>query len=183
MKAIAAVAIARKFTVEETISAGFTTSVIVLFFSVTGLLEWFTRVIPTPVVKGIQVGAGLSLVLSAGSSLLQPLSWTTPNAFDNLLWAIFAFLALLATQRSPRIPYALLIFLLGLIFSFVLTGSQNLPAFQTWHPKTLMPSWRDFKVGALDAGLGQVPLTTLNSIIAVSSPFHFLVQSRGGPDI
>jgi hypothetical protein len=119
-------------------------------------------------VKGIQVGAGLSLVLSAGSSLLQKLGWTTPNAFDNLLWAIFAFLALLMTQRSPKVPYALLIFVLGLVFSICIAGAGNLPAFRIWHPSVFVPTWADFKIGALDAGLGQIPLTTLNSIIAVS---------------
>lgn len=137
-------------------------------FSATGLLNWFTRAIPTPVVKGIQVGAGLSLVLSAGTSLLQPLGWTTPNAGDNLIWAIFAFFALLSTQKSPRIPYALVIFVLGLIISFIITGTNHLPSISLWHPSIYVPTWADFKVGALDAGLGQIPLTTLNSVIAVS---------------
>jgi len=31
----------------------------------------------------------------------------------------------------------------------------------------MVPDWASFKTGALDAGLGQLPLTTLNSIIAV----------------
>ncbi|RFU36087.1 hypothetical protein B7463_g180, partial [Scytalidium lignicola] len=31
-----------------------------------------------------------------------------------------------------------------------------------------VPDSRDFRIGAIDAGLGQIPLTTLNSIIAVS---------------
>ncbi|KAH7350756.1 sulfate transporter-like protein [Rhexocercosporidium sp. MPI-PUGE-AT-0058] len=168
MKAIAAVALARKFSIEETISAGFTTSGFVFLFSVTGLLKWFTRVIPTPVVKGIQVGAGLSLVLSAGSSLLQPLGWTTPNTEDNLLWALFAFVALLVTQKMQKVPYALLIFLLGLVLSLFTAGARDLPSFRLWHPTTSVPSWTDFKTGALDAGLGQIPLTTLNSVIAVT---------------
>jgi MFS superfamily sulfate permease-like transporter len=124
-------------------------------------------VIPTPVVKGIQVGAGLSLVISAGTSLLQPLGWSQPSAADNLPWAIFAFLSLLLTQGSPRVPYALLIFLLGLLLSFTLAGSANLPSFQLWRPHFILPSWPAFRTGALDAGLGQIPLTTLNSIIAV----------------
>lgn len=132
------------------------------------MLKWFTRVIPTPVVKGIQVGAGLSLVLSAGSSLLQPLGWTKPNWGDNLVWALFAFVALLLTQKMPRVPYALLIFILGLILSVCIGGLDKLPSFSAWHPRTYVPSWRQFSTGALDAGLGQVPLTTLNSIIAVS---------------
>jgi len=168
MKAIAAVAIARRFSIEETVSAGFTTSGFVFLFSVTGLLRWFTRVIPTPVVKGIQVGAGLSLVLSAGGSLLQPLGWTTPNAKDNLLWALFAFIALLATQKMQKVPYALLIFILGLVLSLFTAGAHNLPSFRVWHPTTFVPSWAAFKTGALDAGLGQIPLTTLNSVIAVT---------------
>ena len=124
--------------------------------------------IPTPVVKGIQVGAGLSLVLSAGTTLLQPLGWTTPNAGDNLIWAIFAFLALILTQRTTHIPYALLVFLLGLGLSFFVAGRSNLPSFEIWQPGTYVPSWMDFKKGALEAGLGQIPLTTLNSIIAVT---------------
>ena len=124
--------------------------------------------IPTPVVKGIQVGAGLSLVLSAGSSLLQPLGWTTPNAEDNLLWALFAFIALLATQKMQKVPYALLIFILGLVLSLFTAGARNFPAFRVWHPTTFVPSWAAFKTGALDAGLGQIPLTTLNSVIAVT---------------
>ncbi|KAH8760832.1 sulfate transporter-like protein [Hyaloscypha sp. PMI_1271] len=168
MKAIAAVAIARNFSVEETVSAGFTTAGFVFIFSVTGMLRWFTHVIPTPVVKGIQVGAGLSLVLSAGTSLLQPLGWTTPNFADNLIWALFAFIALLLTQKTPKVPYALLIFILGLVLSLLIAGSHNLPSFKIWHPRTFVPDWAAFKTGALDAGLGQIPLTTLNSIIAVS---------------
>lgn len=132
------------------------------------MLQWFTLAIPTPVVKGIQVGAGLSLVLSAGSTLLQPLGWTTPNAGDNLLWALFAFLLLLTTQTVPRFPYALLVFLLGLGISIFIAGLHNLPSFALWHPQTFLPSWSAFRTGALDAGLGQIPLTTLNSIIAVS---------------
>ncbi|KAH8592775.1 sulfate transporter-like protein [Bisporella sp. PMI_857] len=168
MKAIAAVAIARKFTIEEIISAGFTTSAVVLIFSITGLLRWFTHVIPTPVVKGIQVGAGLSLVISAGSSLLQPLGWLTPSSTDNLFWAIFAFLALLLTIQFPKLPYALLIFLLGLLLSLIVTSRANVPSFRLWHPRVYIPSGEAFQSGALNAGIGQIPLTTLNSIIAVS---------------
>lgn len=124
--------------------------------------------IPIPVVKGIQVGAGLSLVISAGSSLLQPLGWVKPRAGDNLAWAIFAFAALLITQRFSRVPYALLIFLLGLVLSLLIAGRDHIPSFKLWSPHVYVPSWTDFRTGALDAGLGQIPLTTLNSVIAVS---------------
>lgn len=35
-------------------------------------------------------------------------------------------------------------------------------------PRLLRPSWPDFKTGALRGGLPQLPLTTLNSVIAVT---------------
>lgn len=114
------------------------------------------------------MGAGLSLLLSAGTTLLQPLGWTAPNAGDNLIWALFAFLALVVTQRTARFPYALLVFAFGLVLSFFIAGRTNLPSFEIWHPVTFLPSRIDFKRGALEAGFGQIPLTTLNSIIAVT---------------
>ncbi|KAH8820963.1 hypothetical protein F5884DRAFT_661400 [Xylogone sp. PMI_703] len=167
MKAIAAVGIARKFTIHEIISAGFTVSGVVFLFSITGLLRRFTQIIPIPVVKGIQVGAGLSLVLTAGSSLLKPLGWTSPSSLDNLIWGLLAFLLLLFAQKSARFPYALILFLLGILFS-VFLGRSNLPSYKIWNPNIYIPSLQDFQVGAIDAGLGQIPLTTLNSIIAVT---------------
>src|SRR5204863_5215451 len=69
-------------------------------------------------------------------------------------------------------PYALIVFVLGLVFSFALLlsfhkGERNLPSFGIWHPRLIVPKGLDWRVGAVDAGIGQIPLTTLNSIIAV----------------
>jgi hypothetical protein len=168
LKAIAAVSISRSFSIAETMCAGFFVSGVVLVFSITGLLQWFTHSIPIPVIKGIQVGAGFSLVLSAGSSLLQPLGWTSPSWADNLLWALFAFIVLIATQQHWRFPYAIVMFTLAIILALCVTESGGLPSLKIWRPYVVVPSWADLRVGAVDAGFGQVPLTTLNSIVAVS---------------
>jgi hypothetical protein len=171
MKAIAAVAILKSLTAGQTAAAGLFVSTCILLFSVTGLLTWFTRVIPIPVVKGIQVGAGLSLILAAGGKALASLSWTAPSWLDNYLWMILAFIALFATNLRPRTPYALIVFLLGIGFAIVqVAGGQHgeWPGFRAWHPYTQAPSGSEWKAGILDAGVGQLPLTTLNSIIAVT---------------
>ncbi|KAJ9603945.1 hypothetical protein H2200_011467 [Cladophialophora chaetospira] len=170
MKAIAAVVIFNQLTAGETAAAGIFVSSCILFFSVSGLLTWSTRCIPIPVVKGIQVGAGLSLIIAAGENALFWLSWTTPNWADNYLWMALAFLGLFAVNLRPRTPYALIVFLVGIVIAMirVVRKGHNLPGFRLWRPYVQAPSGNEWKTGILDAGVGQLPLTTLNSIVAVT---------------
>lgn len=179
MKAIAAVALAQKFSKEEIASAGIFVAGAIGVLSLTGLVRWFTNRIPIPVVKGIQLGTGLSLILSAGN--LYPSS--TPGSSASLLNAavlLLCFLALLATSTFRRVPYALIILLLGIIFvGFADLISDDpgaegysIPHVKFWHPQAFVPSWYSFQKGILEAGIGQLPLTTLNSVIAVA----FLAQ-------
>lgn len=154
------------------LAAGQWVGAAVLVMSVTGLLRWAVSVVPIPVVKGIQLGAGLSLIIGAGASLLQPLHWVHP-VLDNRLWALFAFLALIVTQRLPRFPYAFVFFVLAIAFALivVLTSHHRLPWFHVWNPHFIMPSWLGShgSAPALWMAVGQLPLTTLNSIIAVAA--------------
>lgn len=173
MKAIAAVAMAQDFSKAEIASAGIFVAAAIGFLSITGLIHWFTNKIPIPIVKGIQVGTGLSLIISAGN--LYPHS---DRAGTNTLVLTFAFLGLLASSTFRRVPYALIILLVGII-SVISTdwlypgwGEDFRPDFSVWHPHTFVPSAREFGKGTLEAGIGQLPLTTLNSVIAVA----FLAQ-------
>ncbi|KPM33951.1 hypothetical protein AK830_g12621 [Neonectria ditissima] len=187
MKAIAAAAISGRGDPAMAVvtAAGQWVGAAVLVMSVTGILRGVVAVVPIPVVKGIQLGAGLSLILGAGTSLLQPLHWIHP-ALDNRIWAIVAFLALIGTQKLPRFPYALFFFLLALLLAFVqvLASEHSLPWFHVWRPRFVMPRW----VGATDSpalwmAIGQLPLTTLNSIIAVSALSHDLLPSIPTPSV
>ncbi|KAG5927867.1 hypothetical protein E4U42_001664 [Claviceps africana] len=173
MKAIASAALSRRQgqSLGVVIAAGQWVGAAVLLMSITGLLQWATTAVPIPVIKGIQLGAGLSLIIGAGSSLLMPLDWVHP-VLDNRIWALFAFLVLLATQRLHRFPYALVFFVLAIVFACVAVhmGSRRLPWFHIWTPHYVLPTW----IGAQDStalwmAVGQLPLTTLNSIVAVNA--------------
>ena len=171
MKAIASIAISQGFNKEETAAAGLTMGIAVFLLSATGLLRWLNKVVPVPVVKGIQVGAGLSLVISAGSSMLKPLGWAQP-VYDNRIWAIAAFILLVIAALVPRLPYALVVFIFGLVMAAAVvptSHSDRDPYPGIWHPSTLVPSGKAWRVGAIDAAIPQLPLTTLNSILAVCS--------------
>ena len=168
MKAIAAVAIARSFNNGTIAAAGIFVGACIFVFSVTGLLHWFADVIPIPVIKGIQVGAGLSLVIASCGNILSSLGWVGPSWADNRIWAIAAFVFLVITNVYRRVPYALVVFMLGIVFAIIRSALvADLPSLAFWHPYTVVPSPGQWSVGALDAGIGQIPLTTLNSIIAV----------------
>ncbi|CAK7199007.1 hypothetical protein SEUCBS139899_001675 [Sporothrix eucalyptigena] len=183
MKAIAAAAIAEGASLRDTVAAGALVSAAVLLLAVTGLLRRLADVVPVPVVKGIQLGAGLSLVISAGSgSLLGNLGWFEhPSVFDNRLWALAAFIGLVLTQRmapssTPSghaggplfLPYALVVFVVGLVISIVVSALHaHLPHFHIWHPHIVLPHWLDSHAWAM--AIAQLPLTTLNSVVAVSA--------------
>lgn len=156
----------------------------VLFMSVTGILRAVVAFVPIPVVRGIQVGAGLSLIIGAGSSMLKPLHWLHP-VLDNRIWAVVAFLVLIATQKLPRFPYALFFFLLALGFAFVqaVASDHDLPWFHVWTPHLVMPRWFAHNSSALWMAIGQLPLTTLNSIIAVCALSQDLLPGIPAPSV
>ncbi|GKT50923.1 molybdate transporter 1 [Colletotrichum spaethianum] len=189
MKAIAAAAISRPEygSIRTVMAAGQWVSLAVLVMSLTGLIRWVTKNVPVPVVKGIQLGAGLSLVMAAGSSLLRDLHWTHP-VVDNRLWALAAFLVLIFTQRLPRFPYALCVFALSLVFAFIaiLTehgGSHGLGVSGVWEPRWFRWDLDWFKYKPLSMAIGQLPLTTLNSVIAVSALAADLLPDMPTPSV
>ncbi|CAI7581746.1 unnamed protein product [Penicillium discolor] len=171
MKAIAAVAIARSFSNGTIAAAGIFVGACILVFSLT-------------VIKGIQVGAGLSLIIAACSSMLHPLGWISPSWADNRIWAVAAFVALLLTNIYRRVPYALAVLVLGLVFAIIRTVlAGHMPSFEVWHPFALVPTPLEWRVGAVDAGIGQIPLTTLNSIVAVVHLANDLLPDVRTPSI
>jgi len=183
MKAIAAVAIAKnmhsgyqqEFGAGELASAGLFVASVVALLSLTGALQWFTRTIPVPVVKGIQVGAGISLAMSAWGKLDLASDWVSMTG-GAILLTVLLYLAM-----SSRLPFTLLLVSTLAILAIVIAtmnwiadGSSPVNSadgyfFSLWSPFLSVPEPSAFLRGALNAGLGQIPLTTLNSIVAVVS--------------
>ncbi len=180
MKAIAAVALTEGLTVPQILAAGATVSVFVLILGLTGLIDVLHRAIPKSVVRGLQLALGLSL-LGKGLMLVKGTGvWLAP---DSYVTGMLAALLVLALFFSRRFPAALLLLAAGLglaafshpgIFESVRLGFY-LP---TWQP----PAWADFVSAFPKAALPQIPLTTLNSVIAVCAlSLDLFPQSRVTP--
>ncbi len=164
-------------------AAGSVTAGLVLILSITGLLRLVTRIIPIPVIKGIQFGAGLSLVISAGSSLLQKLSPAWDQPLDNHVWAFAAFLFLILTQRRTRFPFALIVFVIGVVIALIrvaVSREMDMPRLHIWNPYFILPKWSSNAIGM---GIAQLPLTTLNSVIAVSALASDLLPNLPSPSV
>jgi len=165
MKAIAAVAISEHLPLGQILAAGIWTSLIVLFLGLTGLITAVNRVIPKPVVRGLQLGLGIQLI-EKGVLLVRDTNrlW----GLDSVGIGILGFALVLAFASSKKVPSALILFTAGLglavaantgIVSSLRIG-LNLPH---WVPLT----WDDFRSSLFRAALPQIPLTTLNSVVAV----------------
>ncbi|KAG0058963.1 hypothetical protein BGZ89_000818, partial [Linnemannia elongata] len=95
--------------------------------------------------------------------------WDWANNYE---WACVTFIIVfLFYYRAKRIPTAIIVFMIGLIIAFIKLYTN--PPAKAVYPKigiytvsTIVPTPEEFKQGFLSAGLGQIPLTALNSVIA-----------------
>lgn len=165
MKAIAAVALTEGLTVPQILAAGATVSLVILILGVTGLIDWLNRLIPKSVVRGLQLALGLSLLMKAMQMVVGTNQWI---AADSYLTGFVSALVVLLLFFSERIPAALVLFGLGLGIAIwthpqVVSSLGVVITLPSWSP----PAWEDFVTSFPKAALPQIPLTTLNSVIAV----------------
>ncbi|KAK8937541.1 Molybdate transporter 2 [Platanthera guangdongensis] len=177
MKSIAAVAISpsSRLSLPQIMAAGLSTASALLLLGASGLMSVFYRLIPLPVVRGVQLSQGLSFAFSAISyiTLNQDLSsgkTAGSRPFlgpDGLLLALSALLFILLSSGAG-VPSALIVFFLGFILCFASDPSviKNLNLGPS--PLRFMAiTWEDWKIGFIRGAIPQIPLSVLNSVIAV----------------
>jgi MFS superfamily sulfate permease-like transporter len=176
MKAIAAIAITEGLSVSQIVAAGAIVSALVLLLGITGLVDWLNRIIPPSVVRGLQLAVGLSLAIKGLQMVAKTDHWL---AADGYLVAIAAALVAILLAGSRRLPAALLLFAAGLGLA-AWTDPQLLRTlglgftFPHWNP----PALHDLLPAFRHAALPQLPLTTLNSVIAVCALSTTLFPDR-----
>ncbi|MEM6257486.1 MAG: putative sulfate/molybdate transporter [Planctomycetota bacterium] len=163
MKAIAAVAIAEGLSGGAVVAAGWGMGAALTLISITGLIPWLDRLIPTPIVRAIQLGVGLKLLLHA-LECLPGLPAVGPNSLLVALAA--AGLILLGTVQ--KWPVVLPLFLAGFaIILFEVPSAYQTITINSPQLNWIVPSEAEWKQGLIQGALPQLPLTLLNSVIAV----------------
>ena len=165
MKAIAAIALTQGMSAPQIVAAGAGVSLVVLLLGVTGLIGWVNRAIPKSVVRGLQLALGLSLVVKGLELVSSTHAWLAP---DSHLTALLAAVIVFASGSFRKVPAALTLFCAGLVLAVwkspgIGAGLNLGLTFPHFQP----PSWGDFLAAFPRAALPQIPLTILNSVIAV----------------
>lgn len=165
MKAIAAVAITEGLNESQILCAGILTGAVVLFLGVTGLINWINRSIPKSVIRGLQLAIGLKLLTHGIEMISDTGVWF---GWDSIGIGVLCAVIVLVPYSSTRVPGALVVFSIGLVALFAsqpgLLSSATLDF--SWHWPAL-GAIADWKIGAQRGALPQIPLTVLNSVIAV----------------
>jgi hypothetical protein len=175
LKAMAAIVIAQKLPGEVLYGGGLAIGITMLLLTATGLIEWISRVVPKPVVRGIQCGLGLQL---AGIALREYMP--AGGAAGWWLAGVALLLGLLLMGRR-RVPAAVILVALGLVYAFTFqvkpitvlsTVGLHLPQFR---PPALADVW----IGFLVLALPQIPLSIANSVLATRQLAEDLFPERG----
>ena len=164
LKAFAAIVIAQKVSGNIIYGGGLAIGMVMLFLSFTGLINWLAKVVPKPVVRGIQLGLGLQLATLALKEYVQA------EAFMGYVLAGICFLLVLFLYGNRKFPPALFIIAAGtvyaLLFKLKLVDFSN--SLSLHLPQLHVPTTADIWTGFLLLALPQIPLSLGNSILATN---------------
>lgn len=177
LKAVGAIAIAYPSQITEPVigAAGIIFGFILLFLSLTGMLDRIARLFTQPVVRGIQLALGL-IFLQKGIELVVTqklfLSGVTGNYSEyhlNLILGFLVFFMVLALLDNRKVPAALAALAVGIIAGLALGGLQGRPlAIGPTEMHPLWPSLGDFWTAFFMLILPQIPLTIGNACVGTA---------------
>jgi MFS superfamily sulfate permease-like transporter len=174
MKAIAAVAIAEGLSPGAIAASGITMGVVMTVLAVIGAVSWIDHVVPTPVIRGIQAGVGAKLVL-AGAGWITALPLL---GMDSVTVAAI-FMVGVAVSMRRRIPVLLIVFLIGLGVAAFELGQEHRAVSWGFAIAPIVPTGQQWITGVTRGAVGQLPLTLLNSVLAVCALSGDLYPGKG----
>src|SRR5882672_4121174 len=174
LKAVAALVIAQKISGNVLFGGGLAIGILMLFLTVTGLVDVLARVVPKAVVRGIQFGLGLQL------ATLALKDYVGADGARGYLLAALGFVIIVALMGNRRFPAALFVIALGLVYAIVfkLNGATLLHSVGLRLPQLYRPTTHDVWLGFVLLALPQIPLSLGNSVLATRQIAEDLFPER-----
>jgi SulP family sulfate permease len=168
LKVVAAVAIASQLPVETIAASGLILGVILLLLAVTGAIDLVARIFTRPIVRGIQLGLGMILMIQGVELIGAPelLLNGPPHApWLNPLVGIIGALVTLLFLENKRFPAALLLLGFGIVIGLVV-GDRPDGVSTGGGIVFIAPDLSRYRDAFFLLILPQLPLTIGNAIIS-----------------
>lgn len=174
LKAVAVIVITHKIAPDVLYGGGLAIGIIMLILAVTGAISWLAKVVPRPVVRGLQLGLGIQL------SLLALKDYVQSDGMRGYILAAISFVIIVALFGNRKFPPALFVIVLGiayaLVFKLSLHDFANAAGFT-------LPQVRPVSIDSMIAGLSllavpQIPLSLGNSVLATRQAVEDLFPER-----
>lgn len=174
LKAMATLVIAQQVAGPVLLGAGLGIGVVMLLLSAAGLLGRLTRFIPKAVVRGLQLGLGLTLCMLALTKYIS-----TSGMYGYFIAAVAFIVAIFQFDRG-RWPASLVLIGLGVVVALFHGEGQVLfhVHIGIHSPRIFVPSLEDVTKGFILLALPQIPLSLGNSIIATHQVARDLYPDR-----
>jgi hypothetical protein len=162
LKAMATLVVVQKIAGPVLLGAGLAIGLVMLVLALTGLLSWLARVVPAAVIRGIQLGLGVTLCLLASKEYIPS------GGLIGYGLAALSFLLVLLFVDSKKWPAALLVVLLGVGYAGVtqVDWTTMLQGIGLQAPQWAVPTSENIATGFVLLTLPQIPLSLGNSIMA-----------------
>lgn len=176
MKAIAAVALSEGMSSGEVYASGLIMALFMLLIWSTNFTKYLDKIMPKVVVRGIQFTIGLKLFLK-GAQMIYVKEFM---ALDGIMIGLVGIGFALLFYNSNKVPTALILFVTGIAITFFADQALlHSLSFQPYFPNIVSIGFDNFRGGLLKGAISQLPLTLLNSVIAVSALSYSLFPKHG----
>jgi len=173
LKALTAVAVAEVLSPGVIHAAGFEIGAFLLLLSIRGVAGWLARLFTKPVVRALQLGVGVLLLVTAYRLAAHPPDnfLGSPASPWPLVLAALSFAGVAWTARRRR--YGLALALLGAGVAAVWAAARPALAALSFHlPAVHFPAAGDFRTAFFLLVIPQIPLTFGNAVVAVTDLAH-----------
>jgi len=172
LKALTAVAIARELSPDVIHAAGLELAAFLLVLSIGHVADVVARVFVKPVVRALQLGVGVLLVITAVKLVADPPEvFSAPPSPWPLILALAAFIGVAVAAHRRSYVVALVLFGGGLVAT--ITGAQpDLSSPALTLPSVHLPPSSAFGTAFLLLVIPQLPLTFGNAVVAVNDLAH-----------
>lgn len=164
LKAVATIVIAQQLTGDVIYGGGLAIGVIMLVMTLTGLVKKLALFIPKSVIRGIQMGLGLTLANIALKNYI-----VVDSGWMEYILVFLAFIIALVLLGNRKYPPAIWIIALGIVYALLFQIDNPKELFSSLtveYPKLIIPSMDGIITGFLVLALPQIPLSIGNSILA-----------------